>query len=194
MVNTKSNQLTLSTICFLLTGTGSIYSLDSVQSWQPLVNPRVSLIFFNSPRKQIDVREPIEHLENVRAILNPPIAMQANLFGVSRQSIYKWLAQTASPEPDKLERIVKLSKIADAFKLAGIHRAGNLLHMKLFDGQSLLDLFKKGEPYDSQVKELIKEAQIMEAAYQRSGLAQSNAKPSNDWLSSVSIPAYREEN
>jgi transcriptional regulator with XRE-family HTH domain len=141
----------------------------------------------------IDVRTPMEHLENIRSVLNPPISELAMLFGVSRQAIYKWLAQDSSPEADKLARIVALSKIADAFKEAKIQRAGTLLYIKISDGESLCDLLRADKPYDKQLAALIAESKIMEANYQQSGLSQSNTKPTNDWLSSISIPAYREE-
>src|SRR5258708_10187775 len=148
----------------------------------------------NSRQSHLDVRTTVEHLENIRIVLNLPIATLASVFGVSRQAIYKWLAQVSSPEPNKVESIIKLSKIADAFKQAGIHRTGALLHMKLFNGESLLDLLKTGKSNENHSNQLLAEAQIMETSYQRSGLAQSNAPSTNDWLSSVSIPAYHEEN
>lgn len=87
-----------------------------------------------------------------------------------------------------------LSKIADAFKEAGIQRAGALLNMKAFEGQSLFDLLKSEKPYEKAVQALISEAKIVEASYVRSGLSQSNAKSTKDWQASISIPAYQEEN
>jgi hypothetical protein len=194
MMNKKSNQV-LSTISMLIVGTGSTYSLEYTKTWAPYVRPRVQLEFerIDEAHLPIDVRTPIEHLENIRTVLNPPVAELAILFDVSRQAIYKWLAQDSFPEADKLEQITRLSKIADAFNQAGIHRAGALLNMKTFDGYSLFDLLKAGKSYEKHVKELIAEAKVMEAAHQRSGLTQSNAKPTNSWLSSVSIPSFRED-
>ena len=125
--------------------------------------------------------------------MNPPVAELAILFEVSRQAIYKWLAQDSSPEEDKLELIITLSKIADSFKEAGIHRSGALLHMKNINGQSLFDLLKAKLPYEKQVSTLITEARAMEAAYKHSGLAQSNALSTNDWQTTLSIPTFREE-
>ena len=179
----------------LIAGTGSSYPLNNAKTWKAFVQPRASLDFeqVENLSLKMDLRTPAEHLQNIRTVLNPPISELAVLFDVSRQAIYKWLSEESQPEADKLLHITKLSQIADAFQEAGIHRGGALLNMKLFEGQSLLDLLKARQPYEKQVRELIAEAQIMETAYQKSGLAQSNARPTNDWLSSVSIPAHHEE-
>lgn len=180
----------------LLASTGSIYAQDEAKKWQRYLESRIPLVseWQEEPLSNIDVRTPLEHLENIRTILNPPISELAIFFDVSRQAIYKWLAQEASPESDRLSRIIKLSKIADAFKEARIQRAGALLNMKVFDDQSLFDLLKSGKPHESAVQELILEAKILEESYIRSGLSQSNAESTNDWRTSISIPAYQEEN
>lgn len=144
-------------------------------------------------RSYMDIRTPIEHLRNIRAVLNPSISELATLFEVSRQAIYKWLSADSFPEEDKRVRITELSKIADAFKEAGLREGVALLNMKLFHGLSLIDLLRTRKPHGNQVQELIAEAKMMEAAYQQSGLMHSNTKQTNDWLSAVSIPAHHEE-
>ena len=60
--------------------------------------------------------------------------------------------------------------------------------MKAFNGQSLLDLLKTDKDCTAQVSALISEAKAMEVSYQKSGLATSKAKPTNDWQASISIP------
>lgn len=194
-MNKTAKNIALSTITLIVSGTGTVYSIEEAPEWQELIESRVAITFEknHTHHSQLDIRAPIEHLENIRAILNPPVATLANLFGVSRQAIYKWLAEDSSPDLNNLARILELSKIADTFKKAGVNRGGALLNMKLFEGQSLLDLLKTNKPHEQQVRELIAEAQIIEAAYQKSGLAESNAKPTDDWLSSVSIPFHHEE-
>ena len=51
-----------------------------------------------------------------------------------------------------------------------------------------MDLLKTGDDCTAQVLALISEAKAMEASYQKSGLASSKAKPTNDWQAYVSIP------
>ncbi len=191
-LNSRSRHTALATIGFMLAGTGSMFPVATASQWQNHIEHRSSLVFEKTIPSEldIDVRTPKEHLENIRVILNPPITELAILFNVSRQAIYKWLAQDSHPEIEKLELITTLSKIADIFREAGILRAGILLNMKNSEGISLLDLLKTKQPYEEHIRMLITEAKIMEASYQRSGLAESNAKPTNDWVSSISIPAY----
>lgn len=187
---------TLSTgaaIGFLIGGTGSLYPLENVSRWKPHLEQRCALGFENANLCNIDTRNVSEHIENIRAILCPSMADLANLLDVSRQAVYKWIAQDAHPESDKLESIKTLSNIADTLRETGINRTGILLKMKNSQGISLFDLIKNKGSYEEQLKILIVEAKAMEASYLRSGLSQSKAKPSNDWLSTISIPSYPEE-
>lgn len=179
-------------IAFVMTGTGSVYPIDQTD-WYPFVKSRTSIEFEQCKDRNVDIRTPAQHIQNVRNILTIPISDLAALLEVSRQAIYKWLAQDSYPETDKLSRITELSKIADLFKKSDVNKAGMLLNMKIFEGRSLLDLFKDRKPYENEVKELIVEAQAMKQAYEKSGLAQLKAQQTNDWLSSISIPSYDEK-
>lgn len=178
-------------IGFLLVGTGGMLPMEGASQWQNFIEQRSPLMIEKiSSSVEIDVRTPKEHLENIRAVFNPPMAELANLFGVSRQAIYKWLAQDTEPEKENFDRIKTLSKIADIFKEAKILRLGFLLNMKNSDGLSLFDLLKNNKPHEKHIEMLIAEAKIMDSAYDRSGLAQSNSKPTDDWISSISLPTY----
>lgn len=177
----------------VLVGTGSIYGINRTESWRHHIQPRVSFILdtidvSHPETDQLDVRTAAEHIENIRNVLNPAIAELAGLFDVSRQSIYKWLSGDSIPESDKLDKIVELSRIADAFHVAEVSRAGALVKMKAFNGRSLFELIKSGENTSQEVAALINEAKAMEASYKRSGLATSKSIPSGDWQSSISIP------
>lgn len=181
----------------ILVGTGSVYGLDRTESWRHHIQPRVPFILDAADAsiggaERPDVRTAPEHIESIRNVLNPAIADLAGLFDVSRQAIYKWLSGDSTPEPDKLNRIVELSRIADAFQAAGVSRAGALLKMKTFAGRSLMDLIKSGENRSEHVAALISEAKAMEASYKQSGLAASKSKSSSDWQSSISIPGSSE--
>jgi hypothetical protein len=183
-----------------LVGTGSAYAMDRANVWRHFVQARVEFVVVGTelatePRgaQRIDVRTPAEHLENIRAVLNPVIGDLSALFEVSRQSIYKWLAGDSMPEAEKLERITALSRIADEFRDAGVTRAGSLLKMKAFRGRSLLDLLRAREDCSEAVQALIAEARTMERSYARSGFAGSKAKPTTDWQSDVSIPSSHED-
>lgn len=180
-----------------LAGTGSAYDISRARDWRTLVQHRVPLIIdveapSDSSAPRPDLRTAAEHIANIRQVLNPAIADLASVLGVSRQAIYKWIGGDVTPEPDKLERIRTLSHVADAFRDAGVSRASALLKVKAFDGRSLMDLVAGGEFLPKHVQALIAEARAMEAAYGRSGLARTKAKPTEDWQTELSIPGYPE--
>ena len=185
-------------------GTGSVYEISQTMHWKhwpscyDLLKYRLPCFTLFSlddmtavdrvqePRP--DLRSASEHLENIRRVFKPAVADLAVAFGVSRQAVYKWIDDGVTPEPANFKRIVELSHAADAFRDAGITRASNLLKMKAFQGRSLLDLLADGRLQSTHVQALITEARAMDAAYDRSGLAKSRAKPSDDWRTELSIP------
>lgn len=178
-------------------GTGSVFDLRRVREWGPMLDAHIP--HFNvqtadaglgTPRP--DIRSAAEHLANIRQVLNPAIADLAAAFGVSRQAIYKWIGGESTPEDDKLARLRALSLAADAFQDAGVRRAAALLKMKAFEGRSLLDLVATDQLLPKHTQALIAEAQAMDAAYQRSGLARSKAPASDDWRAALSIPGAAE--
>ncbi len=180
-----------------VSGTGSTFVTSRAGEWRRMLAPRVSFHVDVGTAGDIhehrpDLRSASDHLGNIRQVLSPAISDLATVFGVSRQAIYKWIGGEATPEPDKFERIRSLSHAADAFRDAGITRASSMLKMKAFEGRSLMDLVAVGQLLPLHIQALIKEAQAMDAAYNRSGLAKSKAKPSDDWRTEVSIPGSSE--
>lgn len=188
---------TLIGAAFAVGGTGTVFDMSRVGDWRRMLEARVPLLVDvgvadDSHELRPDLRSASDHLGNIRQVLNPAIADLATVFGVSRQAIYKWIGEEATPEPDKFERILTLSHAADAFRDAGVTRAASLLKMKAFEGRSLMDLAAGGQLLPLHIQSLIAEAQAMDAAYERSGLAKSKAKPSDDWRTEMSIPGSPE--
>ena len=186
-----------------VSGTGSVFEISRARDWLGMLKARVTFdididididvgMADDSQEQRPDLRSASDHLGNIRQVLNPAIADLATVFGVSRQAIYKWIGGEAKPEPDKFGRILALSQAADAFREAGITRASSMLEMKAFEGRSLMDLAAAGQLLPSHIQSLIAEARAMDAAYDRSGLAKSKAKPSDDWRTEVSIPGSPE--
>ncbi len=135
----------------------------------------------------LDVRTTVAHLENIRQTLDLPMSDLANVFGVSRQMVYKWI-DGAQPEEKPKAKIVDLSQIVDALVEAKVQHVSNLIKMKLFDGHSLLEIVREGKGWKEPVKQLIAEARAMESSYAQSGITNSKAKPTNDWMLDQSIP------
>jgi len=178
----------------LLSGTASTYPVDAAKQWGSYLQHRSLLELENTPiSSHLDIRNAKQHLENIRAILNPSMSDLATLLDVSRQSIYKWLSQSSFPEAEKFENIKNLSVIADMFKYEGVKRAEVLLNMKSSSGMSLFELLKAKQPYEEHLKLLITEAKAMEASHKQMRKFESKALPTNDWKSSISIPGYQED-
>jgi transcriptional regulator with XRE-family HTH domain len=178
----------------LVNGTGSSYSLDDANLWIEHLKSR-SPLFVELPisiPEPIDARSPAHHLHNIKETLGLNISEIAVFLRVSRQAVYKWLANTSTPEEDKLARINALSTVADAFKKAGIQRGCALLNIKIINEQSLLDLIQSGRPYKQALSALIREARISKSNHQKSVFSQSQGHPTNDWQSTISIPSYDE--
>ena len=182
-------------IACALGGTGSVFALSHANEWSKMLDTRVpyfDIQMTDADAARPDIRSAAEHLANIRQVLNPAIADLATAFGVSRQAIYKWIGGESTPEDDRLERIRALSLAADAFQKAGVTRASSLLKMKAFEGRSLLDLVAARQLVAEHTQTLVAEAQAMDAAYSRSGLAKSKAAPSDDWRAELSIPGSSE--
>lgn len=135
----------------------------------------------------VDIRGPLQHLENIKQVLSLPVSETAGILGVTRQSIYKWMAGT-TPDHDKVEKIVELSRIADIFKAESVSRPGDLLRMKAFEGRSVLDMVKNGDDYSQYLTVLIDESKAMNDAYKASGIAKLQHSRTEDWKTTVSIP------
>lgn len=180
-------------------GTGSVFDISRAGDWRRMLEARVPFhvdidvgMADDGQAHRPDFRSASDHLGNIRRVLNPAIADLATAFGVSRQAVYKWISGETTPESEKFVRIRALNQAADAFQNAGIARASSMLKMKAFEGRSLMDLVAAGQLLPSHIQSLIAEARAMDEAYDRSGLAKSKAKRSDDWRSEISIPGSPE--
>lgn len=129
------------------------------------------------------IRTPLEHLNNICTILNRPISQISNICNISRQIVYKWLAQNERPDSNNIKYICTLSYVADEFKKAGVMRFSSLLTVRAFNGLSIMDIIKAGRSYREPLKRLIKEARLIEDAYNRSGLGFLQKETYKDWKS-----------
>lgn len=201
------NTPTLGTIalCFGLASTGATFNVDNIELWRDFVKPRATVVLYGegeavgSSEKQtvteeyIDIRNISQHLANIRDVFSPSMSEIAQDLGISRQALYKWISGENNPTDDvKVNLITNLSRSADAFKKAAVPDAGLLLKMKAFNGKSLKDVIKSEGVWQDAVAVLIKESEVMEQSYSKSGLGNSKGVVSSDWKSSVSLPGMTE--
>lgn len=177
----------------LFIGTGSSTSALANERIYSYAKPKPSDQYAHPKTQEskpdgIDLRSPMQHLENIKSVLNLPVSETAAVFSVTRQSIYKWISGASAPDQENVAKIAELSHICDSFKFAGVDRPGELIRMKAFDGRSVLDFLKNGEDYSALIPALIRESQAMDSAYDKSKLSQLAQNRTADWKSSISIP------
>ncbi|SUI90712.1 XRE family transcriptional regulator [Shewanella morhuae] len=185
----------------LLVGTGASYPINAYKQWRQYVQPKVQFTFDSiesaytpTYAPEVDVRNVAQHLANIREVISPSMSELAKDLVITRQALYKWLSGENQPDDNsKVQFITNLSNVADEFSNAGLDDAKLLIKMKAFDGQSLMDLIKQGEDWHKPVQLLIDEAKAMSIAADKANFAESKAKPTNGWKSSVSIPGTVED-
>ena len=86
---------------------------------------------------------PAQDLARIREVLRPAVLELANLFGVSRQSVYAWQGG-AQPAPEAAARLAMLAKAADVFSQADLKVSTQTLRRKVAGGGTLLDAVLNG--------------------------------------------------
>ncbi len=173
-------------------GTGAVYELERFCDWRATLQRAMSMPLAqqktnDSAANSADLRSPADHLMRIKEVLKPTISDLASVFGVSRQSVYKWIGGV-TPDNTKIESIKVLSSVADTFEREGVDHASSIIKMKAFDGKSLMDLVRDKKFNDKHLGNLMAEVTAMKSAYSRSGVESSTSEPSDDWRSSISIP------
>ena len=125
-------------------------------------------------------------------ILNLHILQLADLCNVTPQTIARWEMRKEEIPPDNLILLQDLNKVALLFHESNIRNGQHLVKMKNFKGKSLLDLIKANEMAIDHIEKLIEAHREMKEAYEKSGLKNSTAPKTDDWLTSF-IPGYLNE-
>jgi DNA-binding XRE family transcriptional regulator len=94
--------------------------------------------------KNIDTRTISEKLITIRSSFGLNTSDLANIFDVSRPTIYAWLDNNQEPKPETTSKLYNLVRLADEFKSLGLSRPDSLVKRPIFDGYSLLDKLING--------------------------------------------------
>jgi DNA-binding transcriptional regulator YiaG len=86
---------------------------------------------------------PAEDVARIRHVLNPTVLELANLFGVSRQTVYDWQAG-AQPNAQAETRLAQLARAADVFAEAGVTINTQTLRRKVSGGATILGTVLNG--------------------------------------------------
>jgi DNA-binding XRE family transcriptional regulator len=140
----------------LIAGTGGAFETSNI--------PRLSE-WTTCPVIQVQVREKQEKqaiavpgvadsLRVIRDIFGLKMSELAQVFGVSRQAAYDWLAGTV-PRQEITARIWELSRTAELLRSAGITRMEHFVHRPMLDGnRTLFSLLLSGENIDGAVQQI----------------------------------------
>ncbi len=121
---------------------------DTYKAQKYLINYQLPV----SPKASL--RTPVENLERVREVFSPGMSNLAEIFGVSRQTIYNWL----NGESPRVEYITKLQDLADAADMitdAGIPLTPRLLKRPVAGGKSLFTTARDGGSIQAVAQQLI---------------------------------------
>ncbi len=89
------------------------------------------------------VRSSADNLARIRDVLKPTVSELANIFGVSRQTIYNWQAGEL-PSAENASRLEDLARVADMFAAEGVSSSAQILRRTVSGGNSLLDIVRDG--------------------------------------------------
>jgi transcriptional regulator with XRE-family HTH domain len=136
-------------------------------------------------------RGPEACLAQIRAIFKLSISDIASIFGVSRQSIYNWIAGE-KPSQDNVERLDDFARAADLFLSDGFAGPSYLVRRKLEHGKTLLDTVRDGGSAQNAARSVLqiaqKESSQREALQRR--LANRTAAPD---YSEIGAPMLNED-
>ena len=76
-------------------------------------------------------------------VLQPSTSNSAVIFGVSRQSVYNWIAGE-KPSNESVEKLNDLARAADLFLADGVAGSSYLFRRKLGNGKTLMETVREG--------------------------------------------------
>jgi len=174
-------------------GTGSHYDVTTFAQLPSHTQTRITNIpVVRAPKSEVDIRSAGEHVANILRVFEISITELGGFFGVTRQAVYKWKANECEPDSESVNRIRRLSWVADKFDVGRVSNPTALLKMKAFEGQSLFELVRTDKASDQHIRTLLDEARTMQRAYQQATAATLKTKPSENWRASISVPGEPE--
>lgn len=133
----------MATALSAVVGTG-VY-MDDLQMLQQYQGSHGS--FFGAARLPIAATTtpatPAELIKHIRTILLPSATDMANVFGVSRQTIYNWL-KGEQPGSSVQARLEDMGQAAELLAHSGLRASGLLLKRKVISGKSVFEVAREG--------------------------------------------------
>lgn len=140
--------------CAFIVGTGGLMTQDYFQHRGERGYPSMQIRFAPANLK-MGIRRPDENLERIRAVFKPSVSDVANMLGVSRQTVYNWMAGE-SPSLESTNRLEDIANAADHVAANGLATSAYLLKRKIRDGKALLDIVRDGGSAQDAAKVLVR--------------------------------------
>jgi transcriptional regulator with XRE-family HTH domain len=88
-------------------------------------------------------RTAVEDIERIREVLSPGISTLADVFGVTRQTVYNWM-KGERLKPEHFARLKDLAHATDLLAESGISLSGTLLKRKVINGKNMFESVRDG--------------------------------------------------
>lgn len=115
---------------------------------------------------------PAEDITLIREVLKPAMLELANVFGVSRQTVYDWQSGT-KPSAEAAAKLADLARAAEVFSASGVTANAQTLRRKVAGGGTLVDAVLNGGSAVQVAKLLV--GTLQREANQRQRLSQQLA-------------------
>ena len=144
-LKTAKQHLVIASIPFILSvaGTGGILTAHSLEESTRLLHAP-NIITARAGSIALDTLSPTQLVHKIRDAFSLNISDFANIFGVSRPTVYAWL-DGQEPKPESLKHIQQLSKTADSVIGLNINKMDKLIHRPIFNGKSFLQKMTQNE-------------------------------------------------
>lgn len=115
-----------------------------------------------------------------------------SIFGVSRQTLYNWLAGE-TPKEQHQGKVIELAAAARVFIEAGFRPTALALERTVADGKSLLELLGEGAHGAEMAKRLMRIVERGEASRKKLDALLGDRKPTSLQVSDMGAPSLRED-
>lgn len=135
---------------FLVAGTGGVYTSANIQTaW---INPQNSVVTVRGDRaKRKIVLSFSEQLLQIRDMFGLSMTELAQVFAVSRPTVYSWTNGVDPKDQGVKDLINKLSCHVETLRAAGLTSVNVLARQPVSDGKSVIDLLKSGTDVTSAI-------------------------------------------
>jgi len=138
------------------------------------------------------VRNPVDDLQQIRAILKPSMGDLAKALGVSRQAVYDWL-RGRPIMADNAARVAELARAVDVFAAAGVTGNTQLLRRPISAGRTLFDIAREGGSVEDAARTLVERIGREQAQRERLAARLAGRRPLRDSIDDYGTPMLNEQ-